>query len=546
MTRRRRALLAAAAAALASASAAAQDIEALSALSGVPLPAGYYERVARDPHFFDGKREWRGRTAAALQAQPDGVAPADARTRGDLRMVVMMGLFADSPEPPVSAGTVHQQLFGDNPLGNLTEFYRENSGGVLTIRGAVLPWVRTGIPRARAVGRSYGLGDDAELAWYFWEVMARLDATTNFAQYDNDGPDNVPNSGDDDGFVDLAVFQFAEAAASCGDLASVWPHRSGIAGWLGAPFTTDDPGARGVPIRIDEYHIQSAVNCDGTPQSIATIAHETGHAFGLGDYYDASEGLLPFERRWVLGCWSLMAAGAWGCGDGGTFGKTVSPPHMGPYEKSFLGWMTPTVTQPGWRREYVLRPVQQTGDALRVPLLGGYEYLLLEYRPNTGFDRALPAGGVLVYHVDLDGPRRPRCPTCRRIYAVGLLEADGDSALFRRADEGGNRGVAGDVFAGRRALDDFTRPALRLNSGPRAGVALDIEVADGVARIFVSTAPTVASARLISPLLGSSSAAPVADEAAALDRFGNRNGGYDLGDLRAYMRYRPGTVRQGT
>jgi M6 family metalloprotease-like protein len=537
MTRR---TLLAAAVVLAAAPAGAQDIEALSAATGIPLPRGYYERVRRDPHFFEPKREWQGR--AAPRSASGEASVERPVVRGDLRMVVMMGLFADSGEPPVSAGTVHEQLFGDNPLGSLTDYYRETSGGVMSIQGTVLPWVRTRFNRAQTVGSSYGLGEDSDLEWYLRETVELLDRNTNFAQYDNDGPDNVPDSGDDDGYVDLAVFQFAEVAASCGNPSSIWPHRSGLSGWLGWPYNTDDVGSKGVPIRIDAYHIQSAVNCDGTPQSIATIAHETGHAFGLGDYYDASEGLLPVQRRWVLGCWSLMAAGAWGCGDGGTFGKTVSPPHMSPYEKEYLGWLTPVVAEPGWRREYVLPPVQQSGRALMVPLLGGYEYLLLEYRTNTGFDSALPAGGVLVYHVDNIRQPPPGCGSCR-IYRVGLVEADGDSALVKRADEGGNRGVAGDVFAGRRALDDFTHPSLRLNSGQRAGVALDIEVAGGVARIFVSTLPTVATARLVAPVLGTSGAAPSADERAALDRFGNRNGGYDLGDLRAYMRYRPGTVR---
>ena len=114
----RRTLLAAAAALLAAAPARAQDIEALSAASGLPLPPEYYERIRRNPHFFEGTREWRGRAAL-------GEASAERRVvRGDLRMVVMMGLFADSGEPPVSAGTVHEQLFGDNPLGSLTEYYR--------------------------------------------------------------------------------------------------------------------------------------------------------------------------------------------------------------------------------------------------------------------------------------------------------------------------------------------------------------------------------------------------------------------------------------
>ena len=56
------ALLAAAAAGLAALPAAAQDIETLSHLSGRALPAGYYERIRRDPGFFEHRR--CGRRAA--------------------------------------------------------------------------------------------------------------------------------------------------------------------------------------------------------------------------------------------------------------------------------------------------------------------------------------------------------------------------------------------------------------------------------------------------------------------------------------------------
>ena len=33
-------------------------IEALSQASGRPLPQGYYERIRRDPHFFEHRRHW--------------------------------------------------------------------------------------------------------------------------------------------------------------------------------------------------------------------------------------------------------------------------------------------------------------------------------------------------------------------------------------------------------------------------------------------------------------------------------------------------------
>ncbi|MBW3572293.1 MAG: M6 family metalloprotease domain-containing protein, partial [Gemmatimonadetes bacterium] len=477
MTRRKTALLLACAitALGGPAPAAAQDIEVLAQARGITLPAGYYARVARDPDFFELRRGWRDRVAPAGRATvPGGFRAAVLPARGEMRMVVIMTLFSDSPEPPFSTEITHQQLFGQNPLGSLTDYYREISGGRVTLTGNVLPWVRTGVTRAATVGTEMGLGADARIGDYVVDALKRVDATVNFAQYDNNGPDGIPNSGDDDGYVDVAVFQYTEVAASCGGTGP-WPHRSRVRGWTGQPFRTDDLRPDGQPVLVDDYIMQSVVDCDGQPQSIGTIAHETGHAFGLPDYYDPTGGLLPAQRRWVLGCWTLMAAGAWGCGDGAVSGKVATPSHMGAYEKQRLGWIDEMDAGTAPSALFTLPPVQWSGKSLRVPLRGADEYLLLEYRPNTGYDRGLPAGGVLVYHVEPSRPLRP-CATCPRIYQIGLLEADGDGALVRTAAEGGNRGAAGDVFAGTRVLNDATTPSLRLNSGAASNVALGITV----------------------------------------------------------------------
>ncbi|NIQ55069.1 MAG: hypothetical protein GWN71_10720, partial [Gammaproteobacteria bacterium] len=37
---------------------------------------------------------------------------------------------------------------------------------------------------------------------YVTAAIRQADATIDFGQYDNDGPDGIPNSGDDDGYVD--------------------------------------------------------------------------------------------------------------------------------------------------------------------------------------------------------------------------------------------------------------------------------------------------------------------------------------------------------
>jgi immune inhibitor A len=527
-------LAAGAVAAFGTGPAAAQDIEVQAQARGITLPQGYYERVARDPDFFELKRGWRDRTPAGRSGVQGGISAAVLPGRGEMRMVVVMTLFSDSPEPPFSTEITHQKLFGQNPLGSLTDFYREISGGRVSLTGNVLPWVRTAVTRASAVGNSMGMGDDALIGAYLTDALQRVDATVNFAQYDNNGPDGVPNSADDDGYVDVTVFQYTDIAASCGGSGGgPWPHRSAVRGWTGQPFSTNDLRPNGQPVLVDDYIMQSVLDCDGNPQSISTIAHETGHAFGLPDFYDPTAGILPSQRRWVLGCWTLMAAGAWGCGNGASFGRVDRPSHMGAYEKARMGWIEEMDAGTTTSAQFTLPPVQSSGKSLRVPLRGADEYLLLEYRPNTGYDSGLPAGGVLLYHVEPARPLRP-CATCPRLYHIGLVEADANAALVRTAQEGGNRGEAGDVFAGTHFLSDNTSPSLRLNSGAASNVALNITVAGGQARVHVLRRAAIPTARMLGPYLGG--VALTTDEQASVDAFGNANGRFDLGDVRRYLR----------
>lgn len=503
---------------------------------GVELPRGYHERVARQPDVYRLADGW---IARAARARAQGAAVGDT-----LPMVVVLALFADSPEPHVAAEEVQRVLF-DGPFeyGTASEFYAEASGGRFGLRGRTLPWVRTSLTMTEVVGTSYGLGDDAQVGAYLVEALEAVDALIDFGLYDNDGPDGVPNSGDDDGAVDAVAFEFLEVAASCGG-PSIWPHRSRIGGWFGGlPYVTDDPRHGGEAVIVNDYIVQSVVDCGGIePQKATTIAHETGHVLGLPDLYDASQGILPEQRRWVVGCWSLMAAGAWGCGADDRQGW-VRPTHMGAWERTRLGWIGEVADiGDGIDVEYQLGPMLVGEQALRIPLrttTGGdlIEYLLVEYRTQEGFDRDLPAAGVLVYHVDLEVPGNRPCDTCAQRYRVVLLEADGNRSLQRTFTEGGNRGEPGDAWGvtGPGGLAHDTEPSTRLTSGAASPVTIEeIAIRDGVAYVTVSSV-TLTGEQMARELLGAGGALTV-QERDYLDRYGNGNGQFDVGDLRAFLR----------
>ena len=418
---------------------------------------------------------------------------------GALTVLLVPAIFSDSPDPLVTTDDLSRLFFtGPATPGTLREFFDAASGGLLRADGASAPWYRTSVSLEAATGGDssvFGIGPD--FGAYLLEAIAAADQVLDFRQFDNDGPDGIPDSGDDNGTVDALTFLFVERPRSCGG-PGVWPHKSGLAPRNGnQPYLSNDVGIHGSPIRADGYVIISAANCDGSGlSSIAIVAHELGHELRLPDlYHPQGQGLdaiLSVNRRWVVGCFGLMAGGAWGCGPADEF-PSFGPTHFSPWSRDQLRWIHPDTVGDVRRREYRLEPVQTSQQVLQVPLDdNGIEWILFEFRPARGFDADLPASGVLAYRWNHRGVLRPH-PDGTPHYLIRLMEADGDSALVRTHAEGGNRGVAGDVFAvsGTAVLNALTHPGTRLADGSPTSVTIhSIIVANDEARIVVSTAET--------------------------------------------------------
>lgn len=476
----------AASAALSPGTICAQDIQAAARMQGIELPEAYYQRITLDPSAFEFQR--------ALFRRAD---PEETAAFGEVRLPVILGLFADSEaEPRITADMVRESLFdGPSQRGTVTDSYLEMSRGALTVSGDVIGWVRTGLTINQVVGSDFALGADARVGEWIIDMLGQVDGDVDFRQYDNDGPDGIPDSGDDDGFVDVITVEFLEVSASCGG-PGIWPHRWTVEAQTGTPFRTDDVGISGKPIFVQDYITQSAADCSGNVvQDAGVIAHEFGHALGLPDYYHWVDfDLGPEGRRWVLGCWALMAAGSWGCGPVGSTREPYGPAHMIGHSKGTLGWLE--YLDPGevWNQEFFIDPAQIDGDVIRIPLDGSAtEFLFAEFRDQIGFDHGLPAAGVLLYKQDSQAGLRPD-PSSGDPYYLTLLEQDGNRGLLRITPEGGNRGEAGDAWGvdgvvGR--LNAETKPALRLRDGSWSPVVVhEVSVEGDVARLVISTGRT--------------------------------------------------------
>ncbi|CAA9362401.1 MAG: hypothetical protein AVDCRST_MAG68-4521, partial [uncultured Gemmatimonadetes bacterium] len=478
----------------------AQDVVERGRAHGVRVPAPVLRTLERDPRAFQFRRAWRNKTQrarlqrAALErrsgprlsvAQIQGAAAA---VTGTLRVPVLLGLPSGTAAP-YGTSAYQARLFGDVPgTYSARTFYREMSRGAFTLDGTVSAWQPLPQPASyynpsELTDATFGRADE-----FLRDVLTAADPGTNFALFDNDGPDGVPNSGDDDGYVDAAAFLYPSHGAECGG-PGIWPHKWTYSAAWGTPFATNDPSASGGMIKVDDYLIQGGVECDGASlMEIGTFAHEMGHALDLPDLYDTDPDNGTTEG---LGEWDLMGSGNHRSPD--------APAHMGAWSKDFLGWVgVETISAPA--NGISLGRVYEAGRVLRYNIPNTREYFLLEHRAQTGSDRDLHGPGLLVYHVDpavIDTTLQNNRVNANPRQGVDLEEADGLDDLANGS--GTNRGDAGDPFPGtsaRTAFGDATSPSSRSSSGAPSGLELHgITLASGAVtfNLGATTAAPVAS-----------------------------------------------------
>lgn len=444
--------------------------------------------------------------------------------QGNYFVPVVPIAFRDAA-PPFPVSQYQTLLFADVPAGqpaSLKSYYEAQSRRRITMDGAVFDWVTldsaaafyedgcNGIgvigpcpsrPRSRMADLLLGALDAVSLG---------ADSASVWHAYDNDGPDGLPNSGDDDGIVDFVTFLQAKVDGACGGT-GLWAHRFRISGWnSGQGYLTRTPrrGAGGVPVpgqflRVNSYTLQSAVGgntaCSASQlMPIGTVAHETGHAFGLPDLYDTS----AFSDTEGIGEWGLMGAG--------NYARPWSPASFDAWSLTELGWVTVDTLVNGAERSV---PAVQTGDTvfLAATVDPGI-YLLLENRQRIGSDTAMmnpafgrvKAPGLLIWQIDaarvLNGLASNTVNTGLR-QGVALMQADGLNQLRSAVVGVRNRGDAGDPFPGNTNNRDFglaTTPSAVRWDGAALSVRVDRITQSPDGRIsfrYVRREPTVVVSR---------------------------------------------------
>ena len=382
----------------------------------------------------------------------------------------------------------------------LRSYFEQLSNSLFSVRGQSIGWATLDGTEVEYTGEGCGFNpygtsncngifsSDAfrRMQQGLRAALAKVDATIDFGQFDNDGPDGVPNSGDDDGYVDLTMFAPPTQDGACGGTANnhLWAHQAVLGAGDGAgDYVTSDARAGGGNILISDYLVESGVggstSCDSTQvMPIGTTAHVLGYALGLSTLYDgtfASEG---------IGIWGLMGSG--------NFSSPDSPSRMEAWSLNQLGWVTVVPLTQSGTYSFGAAPVADT--AFLVQPVGSNprgEYFLLENRQATLADTALirttcevnaqPAtcpGGLLVWHVDSAQIANggTRYINAGAIHGVALVQAD-DLNQLRNTAPPRNRGDAGDPYPGTTGNPGFSfhsSPAAALNGdGGYTGFVID-------------------------------------------------------------------------
>ncbi|HUR55245.1 MAG TPA: M6 family metalloprotease domain-containing protein, partial [Gemmataceae bacterium] len=314
------------------------------------------------------------------------------------------------------------------PSGSVRDVYLANSYGKFDLTSTVFAWVT--LPKSESYYANGDSGMSSRMHEAITDALNLADPMINFSQFDKDG----------DKFVDAITFLHSGYGAEWGGTDSsgayykdrIWSHRWEIPTWTSAEG-----------VKVSPYHISPALwdTSGSAPGRIGVICHETGHFFGMPDLYDGTTGA-------GVGAWCMMS-NSWGFD-----GSQLYPPHFSAWCKTKLGWVTPTeLTKSG-----VYTAPASAASATVFKVSTGFpsgEYLLIENRQATGFDRNIPGGtggkgGLAVWHIDekkgvnTDGgyPGQAGWPTNNKHYMVALLQADGKYDMEKDA----NRGDGDDLF----------------------------------------------------------------------------------------------------
>ena len=204
----------------------------------------------------------------------------------------------------------------------------------------------------------------------------------NWADYDWNG----------DNEVEQVYFIYAGGGQATGAGSNtIWPHKHNL---RYVKETNFQPMVKD-GITIDTYACSNEVNQKGNTAGIGTLCHEFSHCLGLPDMYDTSGNSGNTAANYGMGTWDLMNSGSYN-------NNGYTPAGYTSWEKMMAGWLEPVeLASDAVVRD--MKPLSEGGQSYIIynPAYRN-EYYMIEHRAQSGWDKNIPAEGMLILHVDYD------------------------------------------------------------------------------------------------------------------------------------------------
>ena len=334
----------------------------------------------------------------------------------DERWLVVIVEFPDALADSNTVDRANSMLMGANSAAT---YFSEISSGRSTLTADVQTTIHTAHHSEAAYGRDSGA--DRDVGDESTGGPAGLVEEALTETFDN--VDMAPYDFDKDGWVDrLLVIHTGDAQEDGGGQNSIWSHY--------APLS---PGFEAGGKSIGAYTMASF-----SSNGLGTMIHEMLHMMGAVDLYDVHTA-VPSSDWSGVGAWDIMASGNWNGN-----GRTPALPTSGTLD--LIGAIEPLDLSIGSlvaeNQSYTILPHVPNAGTVRFTIAPG-EYIWMETRVNAGFDRDLPAHGLLVtqenrHHADFEHNEVNRDPD--HAY-LKVIEADQDASLENGIDDD-----EGDIF----------------------------------------------------------------------------------------------------
>ena len=360
--------------------------------------------------------------------------------------------------------------------GSVRDYWRDNSMGQFVPTFTVVGPYDLSQPTAYYGAADEDTGDyDVNPRAMVTEAvqLAKADhPELDFSQFDNDGDGRMDN-------CEIIYAGYSQASTAVDD--DIWPHT-----WYLADESLIIDGTVIYDYTCSQELTGTRSDAEAM-EGIGTFTHEFGHVLGFMDLYDTDDydnglGIHP-------GCFDLFARGSYN-------NNSRTPAALWAFERHQVGWIstdvasnnTATLHRLNGAEDVTLSHFLTSGQACYIDCqpdltdsIDGHEWLIIENRQLQGWDRYLPAHGLLIYHYDYTKPM---------VDAYWSQNGPNNNAkhpcLYIKCADGSNQALDryGDTFpglTGNTSFTDETTPnALNWNGDPTGQPITGIrESADG-------------------------------------------------------------------